>query len=144
MGVFRPFSGGDIPQSSNNTSTYNNGQPNPWKYNIVYSEQIGHFLILFVHYPDCTNYEGKKILVYKDVTLEQLHKNQDSLDPHFFQKLKNPGYPDGKYHSPVARFVPTIEGKNMAYDFCNNQNNKKESRNDGITDCGNGQYVLGC
>jgi len=58
-----------------------------------------------VQYPDCTNYEGRKVLLFKDVKLQDL-KKQKLLDPHFSE---NP-----KYFSPVARFEPTGLGLKMA------------------------------
>lgn len=88
----------------------NNPNPNPTNFQIVASYQIAKFLIMKVNYPDCTNYEGNKILVYYDVTLKQL-LDQKSIDPHF---SNNP-----EKHSPVARFVPTDEGWMMAEDLAN-------------------------
>lgn len=70
--------------------------PNPNPYN---------YLIVLINYPDCKNYEGNKVLLYKDIKIKDL-KKQDSIDPHFSNnKLK---------HSPIARFVPTISGWQMA------------------------------
>lgn len=81
------------------------GNPNPANYQIVKAEEHGQYLIVMIQYPDCTNYEGKKILLFKGVTLIQL-VNQKLIDPHFFE--------DKKYKSPVGRFVPTDEGWAMA------------------------------
>lgn len=63
-----------------------------------------------LNYPDCTNYEGNKILLFKGVTLVELI-NQKYIDPHFFQSKE--------VRSPVARFVPTDEGWNMALSLIN-------------------------
>jgi len=68
----------------------------------------GKYLVLNIQYSGCTNYEGKKILVFKDVNVEQLEK-QGSIDPHFGE-TKN-------YHWPIARFEPTDKGWSMAKDF---------------------------
>ena len=58
--------------------------------------------ILWVRYPDVTNYEGHKILMYdKFFDLELI---QDRIDPHFFTEGD----------SPIARFVPTGAGLAMA------------------------------
>jgi hypothetical protein len=58
-----------------------------------------------VVYPDCINYEGRKVMVYVNVTPEQLAA-QTSLVPHFSA--------DRGHLSPVARFVPTPRGWEMA------------------------------
>lgn len=79
--------------------------PRPDKYRILDSEQIGDFLILFVHYDGCTNYEGKKVLVFKDTTLADL-KVQKLIDPHFSNT--------SHYKHPIARFVPTPYGRKAA------------------------------
>lgn len=86
-----------------------NPNPDPKKYTISKKQYIGEYLILLIVYPNCTNYEGKKILVFKDVGTADL-KKQGSIDPHF---CNNP-----KYASPIARFVPTDEGWEMAVKFC--------------------------
>lgn len=79
--------------------------PDPTNYKIVKAKEIGNFLIVMLHYPDCTNYEGKKILLFQGVTLIDL-VNQKLIDPHFFK--------DKKYASPIARFVPDDKGWDMA------------------------------
>jgi hypothetical protein len=84
--------------------------PNPRNFVIRRSLQIGrNWLLVEVNYPDCTNYEGNKILLYRgidrDVTLTALIA-QGSLDPHF---SNNPDF-----FSPFARFEPTDDGWNMA------------------------------
>lgn len=81
------------------------GNPDPFNYKIVQAKEAGRFLILKINYPDCTNYEGNKILVFRDLTLIDL-VNQRIIDPHFFA--------DSKLVSPIARFVPTDEGWDMA------------------------------
>ena len=82
--------------------------PDPNNFKVMQVEEIGQFLIMKIVYPDCTNYEGQKILVFKGVKIIDL-LNQRLIDPHFFQ--------DKKCASPIARFVPTIEGWNMAKRF---------------------------
>lgn len=81
------------------------GNPNPSKYTILsHKEKNGH-LILMLHYPDCINYEGKKILVFENCKLVDL-KRQGLIDPHF-STAKG-------YYSPIARFEPTARGWTMA------------------------------
>ena len=71
------------------------GNPNPKNYKFLKTLQIGKFLIVEMQYPDCKNYEGKKIMVYKDVTFKTLQK-QKLIDPHFSDNKK--------FKSPIARF----------------------------------------
>lgn len=89
--------------------------PNPKRYNIMRSRRfgkatgLGKFLLLEIQYPDCTNYEGRKILVFEDTALIELTR-QGSIDPHF---SNNP-----RFKSPMARFEPTAKGWNNAIKFC--------------------------
>jgi len=103
MGMIR------ILSSSSYDDDLKNPNPDPQNYQIVRSLKINDFLILKVNYPDCTTWEGNKILVYKGLDLKTLEQ-QKSLDPHFSNNSKK--------HSPVARFIPTDEGWNMAVFFC--------------------------
>ena len=81
------------------------GMPNPKNYSIVKSLQVGNNLVLLLHYPDCNNYEGRKILVYRDVHLTDLIR-QKEVDPHFSEEKG--------YSSPFARFEPTDAGWSFA------------------------------
>lgn len=84
--------------------------PNPNNYVILDSEQVGNNLVVRIKYPDCTNYEGEKILVFANTTLPQLVK-QKAIDPHFSENKK--------YLSPIARFVPTSKGWTLALTCAN-------------------------
>lgn len=75
--------------------------PDPQNYNIIKVLEKDGFILMELHYPDCTNYEGRKILLFKGVTLVDLI-NQKIIDPHFFQ--------DEKIASPIARFIPDKTG----------------------------------
>lgn len=79
--------------------------PNPDDYKLIRVEQIGKFLLVEAKYNGCTNFEGKKIMLYEGVTAVELWQ-QKSLDPHFDNKPN--------YVSPVARFEPTEKGWSMA------------------------------
>jgi hypothetical protein len=87
--------------------------PNPLQYEIVKDIIVNDFLIIMVVYPNCTNFEGKKILVFKGITLEKL-KEQKLLDPHFSDSKK--------YVHPIARFVPNEMGWKMAVQLSENWN----------------------
>jgi len=79
--------------------------PDPYNFKILDFTRDGKYMIVRVNYPDCKNYEGNKILVFQNVTTEQLHKLK-ALDPHF---SNNPAV-----LSPIARFEPTDRGWLMA------------------------------
>lgn len=89
----------------------NNINPNPYNYKILKYEFINNYLLLLINYPDCKNFKGNKILVFKNITLRQLiHKEViPQIDPHF---------PDNNKYSPIARFIPTEEGYKIAKQFC--------------------------
>jgi hypothetical protein len=82
-----------------------NPQPNNWK--IIKTEEIAPFLIIKIKYPNCINYEGEKIMVYRSSLVDLI--NQQLIDPHFMD--------DKKWISPIARFVPTEDGWKMAKRF---------------------------
>jgi len=88
-----------------------NSNPNPVNFKILEEKAVGQMLVLKVQYPDATNYEGIKILVYMNFTKSEdiIFKNRGKLDPHFAG--------DGSV-SPVARFEPTVVGMYMAIKFC--------------------------
>lgn len=79
--------------------------PDPSNFRLQMHATYGEYLVMQINYPDCTNYEGDKILVFKGVTVSDLLE-QGSIDPHF---SNNPAR-----HSPVARFAPTKLGWLMA------------------------------
>lgn len=113
MGVFSLFSSSSRSRKISSidiiqNATQNLPNPNPANYKILRSEQIGSYLVIEIQYLDCVNYEGKKILVYKDCTLDELQK-QKLIDPHFCEN-KN-------FLSPISRFEPTEEGWGNAIKF---------------------------
>lgn len=72
--------------------------PNPLNFKIERVKQMGIYLGALVYYPDCTNFEGKKIIVLKGVTETEL-RNMRQLDPHFLEA------------GPIiARFRPDAQG----------------------------------
>lgn len=89
--------------------------PNPRNFRVIshYISPKHRALVVKVLYPDCTNYEGQKILVYAtDVTMKELLEvNGNILDPHFCD--------NEKFISPVARFEPTERGWKWAIKFAN-------------------------
>ena len=85
--------------------------PDPSNFKIIKYLQEINYLIIEVQYPDCTNYEGRKILIYKNCTVNKLLK-QKTIDPHFSENTD--------FHSPIARFEPTKKGWEMAKILINN------------------------
>jgi hypothetical protein len=107
ISLFKLNSNSTYDQTSTQPISVN---PNPNNYKILRWEYVNHYLIIAVKYPDCTNYEGVKILVYdKKYSIHQL-KNQDSIDPHFSNNRSK--------ISPLARFEPTLRGMKMAKIMC--------------------------
>ena len=80
-------------------------EPNPTSFRIVQYKLVGKYLILKVHYPECTNYEGNKILVLEDAEIDETLAAA-ILDPHFTSSSKL-----------IARFIPTVKGWNAAIVF---------------------------
>jgi hypothetical protein len=77
--------------------------PNPIRFKVVRTTQVGPHLVAKVNYPDCVTYDGDKILVFLDKTAAAL-RNLSKLDPHFSEHD----------WSPFARFAPTSEGMSAA------------------------------
>lgn len=71
--------------------------PNPAKFNILKHYYDSGNLAIWINYPNCTNYEGNKIIVFKNTTWEQLNKLKE-IDPHFTESDEI---------KPFARFEPT-------------------------------------
>jgi len=78
--------------------------PNPRNFTITRCLEIGvggDLLLAEVHYLGCTNFEGRKILLYRGVSRYTLER-QTVIDPHFSE--------GERYVHPIARIVPTDEG----------------------------------
>ena len=80
--------------------------PDPRNWVVNAARHIGDYLVVEMIYPDCTNYEGKKVMVFK-CKMEDL-KEQAVVDPHFGE---------GQMHYPIARFEPTVNGWRDACNF---------------------------
>jgi hypothetical protein len=78
----------------------------PKKFEILRVYRNGDFLIVWVHYPNCTNFNGRKILIYRGLTESELYQLK-TLDPHFQEEGV----------SPIARFKPTPEGMRLAIEM---------------------------
>lgn len=78
---------------------------NTKNYKVIKQYSYKNFIVLLLLYPDCTNYGGYKVLVFRGVqhVTELLDRNK-SIDPHFLENKV----------SPIARFEPTNNGWLMA------------------------------
>lgn len=99
--------GCSFPKASSCDCSNNNPKSNNFKI-LKTCNFIRHpesYCVLMINYPNCTNYEGNKILVYN----YPLHiiERLNNIDPHFCENCI----------SPIARFEPTEQGWDNAIDF---------------------------
>ena len=82
--------------------------PDPTVFSILDFKQVGHLLLVKVRYPQATNYEGVKILLYRNTTIQELIAQgaRCGIDPHFSESKD--------FKSPFARFEPTELGWDAA------------------------------
>lgn len=78
--------------------------PNPFRFEIFSGADYDNCCLLVVKYPDCTTFEGMKVLVLDGCVAN--YKDAKSLDPHFFEN-----------GDVIARFKPTKEGIEQAKKF---------------------------
>ena len=109
LSIGRSLSWHDRSLSPTEQPSYSNGLPNPdpSNFKIITEVRVRNFTIFKINYPDCTNYEGDKIVVFENSDLPDVN---EMIDPHFCDKSDGP--------SPVARFEPTQRGWKMAIAFC--------------------------
>ena len=89
-------------------SMFDNKNPNPSVFTITGNHQVGTCVVLEITYPNCTNHEGRKILLYRNTNCKQI-REMKKLDPHFFKDKI----------SPFARFEPTFDGLAAAFKLAN-------------------------
>lgn len=105
MGVFKMFSSSMYDSNSSDYECNNN--PNPRNFSILRESEIKRGRIaLLVHYPDATNFEGKKIIILSTEDYN-LVKSTNILDPHFSDTGQ----------TVIARFAPTENGWSDALKF---------------------------
>lgn len=102
IGISKTSSPSAIPGAQ----TFSEPEPDQWE--VVRTETFPNACVAEIRYPNCTNYEGRKILVFKVVGgfSAVMKKNKGLLDPHFFE--------GADYISPLARFEPTSIGWSLA------------------------------
>ena len=65
------------------------GQPNPTSFKIIREYDKENYSLVEMKYDNCTNYEGHKILLFKEPLSKVLIVNDNIIDPHFSDnKLK--------------------------------------------------------
>lgn len=74
--------------------------PNPKKFVLEIVVEIFNHTLIFLNYPNCTNYEGNKIILFRNTSKREVLKIKE-IDPHFTEENKL---------KPFARFEPTKEG----------------------------------
>ena len=85
-----------------------NSSPSPKKFRIERVLRLDRYSIVQAHYDEATNFEGEKLMLYKDVDRDWFD-NTKELDPHFCDT--------GTHPSPIARFEPTGPGLEMAMEL---------------------------
>lgn len=92
---------GMVKMSVGGCEVIQNNQPDPKNFKIIQCWENFFGVLAEVIYPNCTNFEGRKLLLFKDITAKQL-KEQKIIDPHFMDTRS--------YFNPIARFIPDDEG----------------------------------
>jgi hypothetical protein len=77
-------------------------KPDPTKFEITLIEYVNGNTIIMANYGGAT-FNGSKLMV-----LRGIHKDITVLDPHFLNED----------HPVIARFIPTVEGLNLARIIC--------------------------
>lgn len=101
-----PLSGRKISSTDSYKSDIRN--PNPLLFNILRGVIVGdenYLIVAEIQYIGCTNFEGRKILVFQGITEDEF-KLLSSIDPHFYEDTKL-----------LARFPPTKTGWDYAILF---------------------------
>lgn len=73
--------------------------PDPSRFRVLQEERIGQLWVAMLHYPNCSNFEGHKVIVCKGAA----PSSRSFLDPHFSEQ-----------GDIVARFAPTPHGFALA------------------------------
>lgn len=83
MGCMPKISGGEI-QYKRKIKPPN---PDPKDFKILWIEEVYDYTIVIIHYPNCTTFEGNKLLVYSGNIKKELRMKY-SIDPHFTKRGK--------------------------------------------------------
>ena len=90
--------------------------PDSANYEVLEAQVVGHFMVLQVRYPNCSNcaYEGTKTMVFSGVGFQDALKWK-KIDPHF----RGPSRASNEAPSPIARFPGNEEGWQDAMQYAN-------------------------
>ena len=80
--------------------------PDPKNFLIKLVVEFNGYFVALVEYPNCTNFEGKKIIVFRGLKNADELLKATEIDPHFTENSK-----------VVARFRPTEDGWEDALRF---------------------------
>lgn len=95
--------------SSGNTVYWTTDSAEPeYTFTILQSYILGSFVLLWLHYPEASKFDGAKILLFEGLSIDYL-MHQVRLDPHFIPEETG----------LVARFRPTRRGWDYALTLVN-------------------------
>jgi hypothetical protein len=89
------------------SGNYEPPNPNPRDFEILWVLETDDYLLAKVRYPQCTTFDGEKLLLFKGLRTEWLYSLK-VLDPHFYSES-----------NLVARFKPDDEGLKLAMEILN-------------------------
>lgn len=81
------------------------GEPQAHRFELIKVEQVGLNVVALVRYPDASEFDGAKVLLYRNEAVARIEA-APMLDPHFLMASAHP--------KPFARFEPTEEGLRAA------------------------------
>lgn len=91
-----------ISPGADSYAVRSNINPDPYNFKLMSWIEHGEYLVVRVKYPDCTNYEGEKILLFENMTIDEFAKLR-CVDPHFTGNSKL-----------IGRFRPDRAGMRLA------------------------------
>lgn len=99
-----------VEKENNKQTDYNENQTflDPKKYSIKRVEKSGDYLIVKINYLDNKEFDGNRILVFKDCTIAEL-ATQGTINPVFSEKKD--------FIYPIAMFRPDSNGWELAEAF---------------------------
>lgn len=126
MGIYAPFSCDRTsktntilnPSVSVNVNIAHPNDPNPRNYEIKKVYYYKDYVIAKIHYLNCINFEGVKILVFKGVTEFNRINDEKNIDPHFLES-----------NNVIARFRPGPDSFQIAINFVKSLYNSTNNKN---------------
>ena len=95
MGI-KLFSSGSTETVTYIRETVTSPNPNKFKFTVIRLQVIEGLTLVWANYPDCSNYNGNKIIL-----TEGWNVGDEELDPHFLEFQP---------YTVLARFIPTELG----------------------------------